>query len=449
MKHNRMLRSALAIALSTLLGSGLSTPLRAADAADVEARLDSLEARWDRMEAELAALRAAIERSQSATAPQVPEAIAAVSGSVEAMGKDLETVRGDVAAQGQAIAAESAARQRDIAISSYGAVNWGKRSGQNSIIDAESFELVFSGQPHERISFFSELEFERAASVGAERGGEVLIEQAYVDMMLSDNLSLRGGVILVPFGNNEADHYAPLRDVINRPLSSRLIAPSDWTDNGFGLVGHRELSQTWQLDWEGYVIAGLDDQIGVNGLRNARQGFGEDNNNDKAIAAHVSLRNSEDLALGLGIYSGAIDDAGDQQLRGWGLDFNWRHEGWKFAGEYLRMRAERAEGGAATLYGGYARAGYDINRWFEPNWSGTAFPDARLSLIYEYNYVSVEDLTSLVGLVERERKHVLGLRYEPDHSWVLKLNREWSDASGRPLVNGDADGWAVGIGFVF
>ena len=42
-----------------------------------------------RMEAELAALRTAIERSQSATAPEVPEAIAAVSGTVEAMGKDL------------------------------------------------------------------------------------------------------------------------------------------------------------------------------------------------------------------------------------------------------------------------------------------------------------------------------------------------------------------------
>lgn len=449
MKHNMMRQSALAAALLAAFGAGLSSPSAAADAADVEARLDSLEARWDRMEAELAALRTAIERSQSATAPEVPEAIAAVSGTVEAMGKDLETVRSDVAAQGQAIAAESAARQRDIAISSYGAVNFGKRSGQDSIIDAESFELVFSGQPHERISFFSELEFERAASVGAERGGEVLVEQAYVDMMLRDSLSLRGGVILVPFGNNEADHYAPLRDVINRPLSSRLIAPSDWTDNGFGLVGHRELSQSWQLDWEAYLIAGLDDQIGPNGLRGARQGFGEDNNNNKAIAGHISLRNSEDLALGLGIYSGAYDDAGDQQLTGWGLDFNWRVEGWKFAGEYLHMRAERPEGGAATQYGGYARAGYDINRFFDPDWSGSAFPDARLSLIYEYDYVSIEDLTSVAGLVERERKHVLGLRYEPDHSWVLKLNREWSDASGRALVNGDADGWAVGIGFVF
>ena len=167
MKHKIMLRTALAAALLPLLGVAVSGPSHAADAASVEARLDSLEARWDRMETELAALRSAIESSQSATAPAVPEAIAAVSGSVAAMGKDLETVRSDVAAQGQAIAAESAARQRDIAISSYGAVNFGKRSGQDSIIDAESFELVFSGQPHERISFFSELEFERAAAVGA------------------------------------------------------------------------------------------------------------------------------------------------------------------------------------------------------------------------------------------------------------------------------------------
>lgn len=448
MKPKVLLRSALAIALLPLIGAILSTPLMAAEPAEVDARLDALEARWDRMEAELAALRGLIERS-AGVAVEPAQSITAVSETVKALGDDLNAVRGEVATQGQALAAAGAARQRDIAISAYGAVNAGKRSGQDSIIDAESFEMVLSGQPHERISFFSEIEFERAATVGGPRGGEVLVEQAYVDMLLSDNLSLRGGVILVPFGNNEADHYAPLRDVIFRPLSSRLIAPSDWTDNGFGLVGHREISQNWQLDWEAYLIAGLDDQIGINGLRNARQGFGTDNNNNKAIAGHLTLRNSDNLSVGLGAYSGAYDDAGDLQLSGVGLDFNWRHEGWKFAGEYLRMRAERADADAATLRGGYARAGYDINRWFDANWSGESFPDARLSLIYEYDHVSVEDLTSLAGLVERERKHVLGLRYEPDHSWVLKLNREWSDATGRALVNGDADGWAVGIGFVF
>ena len=444
---SKTLRRPLATALLLLAGAA-SEPGWTTDVS-VEARLDTLEARWDHMEAELAALRALIERSQQPPPAAVPEALAAVSNTVQTLSTDLAAVRSEVSNQGQALAAAGASRQRDIAISSYGAVNFGKRDDQNSLIDAESFELVLSGQPHDRISFFSEIEFERAAAVGTDRGGEVLVEQAYVDLALTDALSVRGGVLLVPFGNNEADHYAPLRDVIARPLSSRLIAPSDWTDNGFGVVGHRELSESWQLDWEAYLIAGLADGSGPNGLRNARQGFGVDINNDKAVAAHLTLRRSDELALGLGVYSGAYDDAGELQLSGFGLDFNWYREPWKLTGEYLRMRADRADGDPATLWGGYARVGYDLDHWFGDTWSGASFPDARLSLIYEYDYVSVEDLTSVVGLVERERKHVVGLRYEPDHSWVLKLNREWSDASDRALVNGDSDAWVMGIGFVF
>ncbi|MCP5476566.1 MAG: carbohydrate porin [Rhodanobacteraceae bacterium] len=423
----------------------------AANTAEVEARLSALESRWDQMEAELSAIRALVQNAAPAPSADLPAAVGAVSKTVDGLGADLAEVRAEVESQSQALAAVGAARQRDIAISSYGAVNFGKRSGQDSIIDAESFELVLSGQPHERISFFSEIEFERAASVGAERGGEVLLEQAYVDLAWNESLALRAGVILVPFGNNEADHYAPLRDVIARPLSSRLIAPSDWTDNGFGLVGHAELNPDWQLDWEAYLIAGLDDQFGYNGLRNNRQGFGVDNNNDKALSAHLTLRQSDQLALGLGIYSGAYDDAGKQQLRGIGLDWTWRWDAWKFTGEYLSMRAEREHADPGTFRGGYARVGYDLDRWFPDTWKSETFPDARLSLIYEYDHVSVQDLTSVSAMVlrERERKHLLGLRYEPDHSWIFKLNREWSDASGRPLVNGDADGWTLGIGFVF
>lgn len=267
----------------------------AADTAEVEARLSALESRWDQMEAELAAIRALVQNAAPAPSADLPAAVGAVSKTVDGLGADLAEVRAEVESQSQALAAVGAARQRDIAISSYGAVNFGKRSGQDAIIDAESFELVLSGQPHERISFFSEIEFERAASVGAERGGEVLLEQAYVDLAWNESLALRAGVILVPFGNNEADHYAPLRDVIARPLSSRLIAPSDWTDNAFGLVGHHELSADWQLDWEAYLVAGLDDGIDAGGLRNARQGFGEDNNNDKALAAHLTLRRNDQL----------------------------------------------------------------------------------------------------------------------------------------------------------
>lgn len=445
---NKFSRRALSAAVIAVLAGAAPQIGMSADTG-VEARLDAMEARWERMEVELAALRTLVERAQSPVAAAAPEAMDAVTGSVASLGADLAAVKAEIATQGQALAAAGAARQRDISISAYGAVNVGKRTGQNSLIDAESFEMILSGQPHERISFFSEIEFERAATVGGPRGGEVLLEQAYVDFALSENWSLRGGVVLVPFGNNEADHYAPLRDVISRPLSSRLISPSDWTDNGFGVVGHRELDATWQLDWEAYVIAGLDDRIGFNGLRNARQGFGEDNNNDKAIAGHLTLRRADELALGLGVYDGAYDAAGDLRLRGIGVDFSWRHAPWKLTGEYLAMRADRTDADPAKLWGGYLRVGYDLDRWFPADWSGAAFADARLSVIVEYDYVSVEDLTSVARLVERERKRVIGLRYEPDHSWILKLNREWADASGRTLVNGDSDAWIFGIGFVF
>jgi hypothetical protein len=445
---NNHSRTPLVAAMIAVLAAGTPQVGRSADPG-VETRLDALESRWDRMEAELAALRTLIEHAQPPVAAAAPEAIAAVTGTVETLGADLAAVKAEIATQNQAMAAAGAARQRDISISAYGAVNVGKRTGHDSLIDAESFEMILSGQPHERISFFSEIEFERAATVGGPRGGEVLLEQAYVDFALNENWSLRGGVMLVPFGNNEADHYAPLRDVIARPLSSRLISPSDWTDNGFGVVGHRELNANWQLDWEAYVVAGLDDHFAFNGLREARQGFGEDNNNDKAIAAHLTLRRSDELALGLGIYDGAYDAAGDLRLHGFGADFNWRHAPWKLTGEYLAMRAERSDGDPAKLWGGYLRVGYDLDRWFPVAWSGAAFPDARLSLILEYDYVSVEDLTSVARLVEREQKRVIGLRYEPDHSWILKLNREWADASGRALVNGDSDAWVLGIGFVF
>jgi len=169
----------------------------------------------------------------------------------------------------------------------------------------------------------------------------------------------------------------------------------------------------------------------------------------EAIAAHLTLRRNDQLALGLGLYDGDYDDAGQLRLRGLGLDFSWRLDRWRFSGEYLAMRAERSDGDPADLRGGYVRAAYDVQEWLPLSWRNEAFPDARLSLVYEYDHVSVEDLTSLASLVARERKHVLGLRYEPDHSWILKLNREWSDASNRTLVNGDSEGWIIGIGFVF
>ncbi|HFC29562.1 MAG TPA: hypothetical protein ENJ44_00815, partial [Oceanospirillales bacterium] len=77
-------------------------------------------------------------------------------------------------------------QDKQLKLGVYGTIIAGKGRNQNSIIDGSSFELILSGQPHKRVSYFTELEFERAATVGGSRGGEVLVEQAYTDFKIND-----------------------------------------------------------------------------------------------------------------------------------------------------------------------------------------------------------------------------------------------------------------------
>ncbi|MFO1494528.1 MAG: hypothetical protein U1F26_07710 [Lysobacterales bacterium] len=237
--------------------------------------------------------------------------------------------------------------------------------------------------------------------------------------------------------------------MIARPLSSRLIAPSDWTDNGFGLVGHRALNDAWQLDWEAYVIAGLGGEPGGPGLRSLRQGFGADNNQNKALVTHLALRQGDTLSVGLGLYQGAFDDRGDLDLRGAGLDFIWYPAPWKLSGEFLQMRADRIDRSSATLYGGYLRAGYDLDTLLPPGWAGRSLSGSQAGAGLRVRLPQRGGSGRCAQPGAAGRKHVLGLRWQPDHSWILKLNREWSQANAGRLVNGDDDLWLLGIGFVF
>lgn len=424
-----------------------------------DARLDALEKHWADLQAEMAQMRAALQALQAATGTSQPQA--AVAGAaveqrldaVEAYAQTLNTqlaeVKTSVDTQDQTLTASSEARGRALALSSYGTFVAGKHAGQNSTFSAESFEIVLSGQPHDRIGFFSELEFERAANIGGPRGGEALLEQAYVDFSIIDALALRAGVVLVPFGNVVTDHYAPLRDTITKPLSSFVIAPSSWSDNGLGVVGDTDLSSHWHLNYEAYLVTGIGANISASGLRDARQGFGTDNNGDKAVVAHLGFSHLESLALGIAAYQGAYDDAGKRALTGFGLDFSWTVADLNLTGELLRMDAERATAADAIYWGGYVRSSYDISQILPQNLKGKSFPDARFALVYEYGYVDIGNIDPAVEVSRREWRHTLGFKYEPTRSWIFKFNYETSRAAKLPVLNGDDHAWLTSIGYVF
>ncbi len=332
----------------------------------------------------------------------------------------------------------------------YGTITAGKANGQDSIIDGQSFELIISGQPHKRISYFTELEFERAAAVGTSRGGEVLVEQAYTDIQLTSWMNFRGGILLVPFGNIERDHFAPIREVVSQPLTSYAIAPAAWTDNGFGINGRFNLSDAWIADYQAYVMAGLDDNITTTGLRGTRQGFGLDNNNSKAFAGKLTLQNTTGFNIGLSYYKGAYNDVGTKDMTGFNVDFDYKKGWFEILGEYTDMDIEQEIGKDTHLDGYYLRNILSLNGLLPENFLGADFPHARLSFVTQYDEATIENFFDPSVAENYERRITLGLRLQPTSSVMLNLNYEDANARGPDrILRGNDELWIFSLGYVF
>jgi hypothetical protein len=437
------------ISYSILLLALSTSAACASDDADLAARLERMEARWERIEAEIAALRDEIHAARTPAPVGVDTRVAAVESAIDGVREDLKNVGADVSMQRELIDARSEADSRAPTLSSYGTLAYVDHDDRRSAFDASSFELLVSGQPSSRVSFFSELEFERAATVGGSRGGEVLLEQAYVDLGMTEHLSLRAGVLLMPFGNKNVDHFSPIREVVSQPLSAYAIAPSDWADNGLGVTGDRPVGEHWTMDYAAYVVNGLGSALGDYGYRGGPQPFGVDNNDSKAMAGRVAFTHAGGSVLGLSAYQGAYDDRGDLGLLGLGIDGIFELGRLRWTGELLHATAERRDGSYAESTGGYLRTIWRLDAGWASSLIDDVAAEPSLSLVHEYDYVRLEPLLQPLAPVRREWRHVFGVLLSLQHNWIFKLNREYSGYAGAPVLNGDAKAWQASVGYVF
>jgi hypothetical protein len=104
-----------------------------------------------------------------------------------------------------------------------------------------------------RTEFNSEFEVEHAVA-SADDPGEFEVEQFYIDRQLDNDVALRAGLFLMPFGFLNEHHEPTNFYGVQRNFVETLIIPSTWREGGFNLHGDTDFG----LGWNAGLTTGFD-----------------------------------------------------------------------------------------------------------------------------------------------------------------------------------------------
>jgi hypothetical protein len=97
-----------------------------------------------------------------------------------------------------------------------------------------------------RTEFNSEYEVEHAVASSSDVG-EFEVEQFYVDRQLTDAVTVRAGLFLMPFGMLNEHHEPTNFYGVQRNFVETLIIPSTWREGGFNFHGNTQSGFGWNV----------------------------------------------------------------------------------------------------------------------------------------------------------------------------------------------------------
>ena len=265
-----------------------------------------------------------------------------------------------------------------------------------------------------------------------------------VDLMLTEWLTFRAGIILVPMGSYNLRHDAPAQELPERPIAYTSVVPTTWYESGAGFLGTVNLSRDVRLSYEAYAINGLDAKIlDGQGFLGARGSHIEDNNSDKGLVARVSVSPTLGLEAAVSGYTGAYD-LEHRRVNMVNADLFWRKGALDFTGEVVRAFIDPGfvqgfpDGSPANtrdrvptgMFGFYAQTNYRLHpepffRLLPEEWHDGHFT---ATLRYEEKDTDTEFVTA--GDVARL---TLGLNFRPLPPYVLKTSAYWEKSGGDGL----------------
>jgi hypothetical protein len=171
-----------------------------------------------------------------------------------------------------------------------------------AVLDFHRFVLLFTHRFSDRLRFVGELELEHAVVEGGEEGGELELEQAYIDFLVQPALNFRAGMLLVPVGIINERHEPPVFHGVERPFVDTVIVPSTWFDVGAGLHGNLRRG----FRYRAYVMAPLDatEFSAEEGLRGGAQHGNEAQVRNVAYTGRLEYVGTRGLQIGVSFWRG-------------------------------------------------------------------------------------------------------------------------------------------------
>ncbi len=354
---------------------------------------------------------------------------------------------------------------RGLSIGGYGEANANFFVGDNEepgkkrdVGDLLRFVTYIGYKFSDRIILNTEIEYEHAKvqPTTSSSGGDVEIEFATLDFLLTERANIRAGLLLMPMGFINEMHEPTTYFGNLRPEVEQRIIPSTWRELGVGLHGTILPGLTYRT----YVTNSLNAKgFSKTNIRGTRQNGNRALFEDFAWTTRLDYTPMPGLLLGGSVFWG--DTGQDQLFDGKEIAANLRL--YEFHGQYqyrgLQLRALFAQGHISDadilsaalktpisrrIVGGYAEASYDILPLVFP---GT---DMSLSPFIRFERLDTQaDVPS--GFTADKSKDIrvinAGLSFKPIPNVVLKL--DYRNLDGKGKAGQIADELNVGLGFIF
>lgn len=324
----------------------------------------------------------------------------------------------------------------------------GKSSGQKFDIHRLVLDLGYDFSNWIKLQTETELEH---AFVNDDNG-EVAIEQAYVDFLLSDMFNVRFGRVLTPLGIINKKHEPPTFNGVERPFFATYIIPSTWSSDGLGFFGYL----TPSLKYEAYVVGGLDGSMfnAKDGIRKGRIKERPSLNQmaftgrlDYYLLAEHALTHGQNLRVGFSAYGGGLDNGNigkDPDLDGYiqiySADFEYTILNFDFRGAFAHeniLGAKKFGSGTAS----------EIRGWYVEG-GGHFWPDAwkvgklgRADAVVFARYEDIDTQFAMPSGVARDKAGdrsywTLGVNFWLMPNFVVKADYQFpDDATGDELDN--------------